>query len=67
MHSVLHRWSRSLSLDADAASLLSVSVRVLGNAVPSHDDDEHWKLERRLLQHVLHASNELRLPQTSAK
>jgi tetratricopeptide (TPR) repeat protein len=67
MHPVLHQWSRSLSLDADAASLLSISVRVLGSAVPSDKDDDYWKLDRRLLQHVLHALNELRVLQTLAK
>jgi tetratricopeptide (TPR) repeat protein len=67
MHSVLHQWSRSLSLDADAASLLSVSVCALGNAAPSNDDEEYWKLDRRLLQHVLQSLNELRVLQTLAQ
>jgi len=63
MHSVLHQWSRSLSLHSDAASLLSISVCVLGNAAPSEDDKEYWKLDRRLLQHALHSSDEMRRPQ----
>jgi tetratricopeptide (TPR) repeat protein len=67
MHSVLHRWSRSLSLDADGASLLSTSLYLLGDVVQLQDNDEYWKADRRLMQHVLHASNELRVSQTQAK
>jgi tetratricopeptide (TPR) repeat protein len=65
MHSVLHLWSRSLSLDADTGSLISISVGVLASVTPSQEDDEYWKLDRRLLPHVLHALNELRSTQTA--
>jgi len=60
MHSGLRQWSRSLSLDADAASLLSVSVCALGNAVPSQDNKEYWQVDRRLPQHTLHSLDKLR-------
>jgi tetratricopeptide (TPR) repeat protein len=67
MHPVLHQWSRSLSLDVEAASFQFISVCTLGNAVPSENDKEYWKLDRRLLQHVLYSSDELRVPQTLTK
>jgi tetratricopeptide (TPR) repeat protein len=67
MHPVLHRWSRSFSLDTDAAPLISVSICVLASASPSGDDATSWQLERRVLQHVLHACNELRVMQTVAQ
>jgi tetratricopeptide (TPR) repeat protein len=63
MHPVLHQWSRSLSMDTDAVSLLSVSANVLGSAVSLRYDVEAWELDRRLLQHVLHVSNEWRMAQ----
>jgi len=63
MHSVLHRWSRSLSLDAEAASLRYISVCALGKVAPSEEDEEYWKLDRRLLQHVLHSSDEVLMSQ----
>ena len=59
MHSVLHQWSRSLSQGADAVSLLSVTVCLLGTAVPMESDRDYWKLDRRLLQRMLHVSHEL--------
>ena len=61
MHSVPHQWSRSLSLDADALSLLSISVCVLASTVLGDHEKEHWKSDRRVIQHVLHASNESRI------
>ena len=67
MHSVLHRWSRSLSLDADAALLVSISICVLAKASPSTAYGLSWKLERRLLQHVLHVCNELRMTRILAQ
>lgn len=67
MHPVLHRWSRSLSLDADAALLIYISIRLLASATPSKEDAMSWKMERRLLQHVLHACNELLVARTLAQ
>ena len=67
MHSVLHQWSRSLSLDLDAVSLLSISVCVLASGVLRDDDKEYWKSDRRIMQHVLHASNETHLLQILAQ
>jgi tetratricopeptide (TPR) repeat protein len=67
MHSVPHQWSRSLSLDDDAVSLLSISVCVLASAVLRDDDKEYWKSDRRIMQHVLHASNESRVLQILAQ
>jgi len=64
MHSVLHQWSRSLSSEVEAASLISISVCMLASATPLGNYDECWELDRRLLQHVLHASNELNPTQT---
>ena len=64
MHSVLHQWSRSLSLAADSTSLISISVCVLASASPRETDDKSWELDRRLQQHVLHASNVLNSAQT---
>ena len=64
MHSVLHQWSRSLSLAADSTSLIFTSVCVLANARLPKNDDKYWKLDRRLLQHVLHVSYELDSAQT---
>jgi tetratricopeptide (TPR) repeat protein len=67
MHPVLHQWSRSLSMDSDAVLLCSVSISVLGSVVSLDYDVESWKLDRRLLQHVLHASNEWRMAQPPAQ
>jgi tetratricopeptide (TPR) repeat protein len=67
MHAILHQWSRSLSSDSEAVSLHFISMCILGNAVPSQDNEEYWKLDRRLLQHVLHSSDELRVLQTLAE
>jgi tetratricopeptide (TPR) repeat protein len=67
MHSVLHRWSRSLSLDVDAASLISISICVLASAIPDEEDATSWQLERRMLQHVLQACNELSVTPTLAQ
>jgi tetratricopeptide (TPR) repeat protein len=67
MHSVLHRWSRSLSSNAEGAPLIFISICVLASATPSKKDGMSWKLERRLLQHVLHAGIELRVTQTVAQ
>jgi tetratricopeptide (TPR) repeat protein len=67
MHSVLHRWSRSLSLDSEAASLRYISVCTLGKLAPSEEDEEYWKLDRRLLQHALHSSDELLVSQVMAR
>jgi len=67
MHSVPHQWGRSLSPEADAASLLSISVCVLASIAPSEDDNEYWKLDRRLLQHVLHVSDEMGVKQILEK
>jgi tetratricopeptide (TPR) repeat protein len=62
MHSVLHRWSRSLSLDADADLLRSGSLYLLATATSWLEGDEDLKRGRRLLSHVLHALDELRVP-----
>jgi tetratricopeptide (TPR) repeat protein len=67
MHAVLHRWSRSLSLDTDAAPLIYISICLLASATPSSEDIMSWKLQRRLLQHVLHACNELNVTRTPAQ
>ena len=67
MHPVLHRWSRSMSSGAEAAALNLISIYSLGSAVLSEDDNEYWILDRRLLQHVLHALYEMRMSQMLAK
>jgi tetratricopeptide (TPR) repeat protein len=67
MHPVLHRHIRSLLSDHEESSLLLISVCVLGIIASSENDVGHWKLDRRLLQHVLHVSAQLHAPHTLAE
>ena len=58
MHPVLHRWCLSLSSGGDIGTLKTLVLSLLGVAAPTKDDIEYWKLDQRLLPHVLHALDE---------